>query len=128
MPEKRYVYIWSFEVVPENVAEFERVYGPDGEWGKLFTGASGYRSTALLRDRERPGRYLTVDTWESAAAFESFRAANAAAFEALDRACERFTSKESLVGQFEQAGWSTALGPMPPSAARRETTSNDGDE
>ena len=101
MPEKPYVYIWCFEVPPENVAEFEQVYGADGEWVRLFRAAHGYRSTALLRDRERPGRYLTVDTWESAAAFESFRAANAAAFEALDRACETLTARELLVGRFE---------------------------
>ena len=101
MMENPYVYIWTFEVAPENAAEFERVYGRGGEWVALFRGASGYRSTQLLRDRDRPGRYITIDTWDSIAAFEAFRAANAAAFEALDRQCEALTSGESLVGRFE---------------------------
>ena len=103
MAQNTYVYVWSFDVLPDNVENFERVYGAEGEWVELFRGAAGYRSTTLLRDRERPGRYLTIDTWESAAAFDAFRAANAAAFEALDRACEGLSATESLIGRFDVA-------------------------
>ena len=104
MPEEPYVYIWAFEVRPDRIAEFERAYGAGGSWAELFRGAPGYRSTELLRDRDRSQRYLTVDTWESAAAFESFRAANAVDFDALDRACEPLCTSESLVGRFTIAG------------------------
>lgn len=64
-----YVYIWDFEVAPGCVPEFERIYGPEGEWVALFRKAEGYRSTRLLWDHERATRYLTIDEWDSSEAF-----------------------------------------------------------
>ena len=62
--------VFSYEV--RDVAGFERVYGPDGDWAEFFAGASGYIGTELLRDVDTPGRYLVIDRWESAAAYNSF--------------------------------------------------------
>jgi heme-degrading monooxygenase HmoA len=56
--------------------EFERVYGPDGEWAAFFRGAAGYVATELLRDLEVPGRYLVLDRWESREAYQAFVEAN----------------------------------------------------
>ena len=53
-------------------AEFERVYGPDGEWAAFFRGARGYVGTELLHDVEQPGRFLVVDRWESRDAYNAF--------------------------------------------------------
>jgi len=57
-------------------AEFERVYGPEGEWAAFFRSGRGYVGTELLRDVEVPGRYLVVDRWESRDAYNEFVAAN----------------------------------------------------
>ena len=57
-------------------AEFERVYGPEGEWAAFFRSGRGYVGTELLRDVEVPGRYLVVDRWESREAYNDFVAAN----------------------------------------------------
>jgi heme-degrading monooxygenase HmoA len=57
-------------------AEFERVYGPEGDWALFFRGGRGYVGTELLRDVETPGRYLVVDRWESREAYNDFVAAN----------------------------------------------------
>ena len=56
--------------------EFERVYGPEGEWAAFFRSGRGYVGTELLRDVEVPGRYLVVDRWESRWAYNDFVAAN----------------------------------------------------
>ena len=56
--------------------EFERVYGPEGEWAQFFRDGRGYIGTELLRDVETPGRYLVVDRWESREAYNEFVAAN----------------------------------------------------
>ena len=56
--------------------EFERVYGPEGEWAAFFRSGRGYVGTELLRDVEVPGRYLVVDRWESSEAYNDFVAAN----------------------------------------------------
>ena len=52
--------------------EFERAYGPDGEWAQFFRQGRGYVGTELLRDLEEPDRYLVVDRWESADAYAAF--------------------------------------------------------
>jgi heme-degrading monooxygenase HmoA len=52
--------------------EFERLYGPDGEWAQFFRRGRGFVGTELLRDVEQPGRYLVVDRWESRDAYNAF--------------------------------------------------------
>jgi heme-degrading monooxygenase HmoA len=64
--------VFSYEVADS--AEFERVYGYDGEWAAFFRRGRGYIGTELLRDVEQPGRYLVIDRWESAAAYDAFAA------------------------------------------------------
>jgi heme-degrading monooxygenase HmoA len=54
--------------------EFERVYGPQGEWAQFFGDGRGYIGTELLRDVEEPGRYLVIDRWESVEAYNAFLA------------------------------------------------------
>jgi len=66
--------VFSYEV--RDAAEFERVYGPDGEWAEFFRRGQGYIGTELLRDVEVPGRYLVVDRWETADAYNEFTAAH----------------------------------------------------
>jgi heme-degrading monooxygenase HmoA len=53
---------------------FEAAYGPDGEWAEFFAGARGYIGTELLRDVETPGRYVVIDRWETADAYNAFLA------------------------------------------------------
>lgn len=66
--------VFSYEV--RDTAEFERVYGPGGDWSAFFANARGYIGTELLRDVESPGRYLVVDRWESKDAYNAFASAN----------------------------------------------------
>jgi heme-degrading monooxygenase HmoA len=62
--------VFSYEV--RDAAQFEAVYGPQGQWAQFFHGAGGYIGTELLRDVEAPGRYLVVDRWDSADAYNAF--------------------------------------------------------
>ena len=64
--------VFSYEV--RDGAQFEAAYGPQGEWASFFAEARGYIGTELLRDVEAPGRYLLVDRWESAEAYNAFAA------------------------------------------------------
>lgn len=95
-----YVYIWEYTVSPEHVADFEQAYGPKGDWVALFKRARGYLRTELHRDRNVPNRYVTIDYWDSLAAWEAFRAAFSAEFEAIDARCESFTREEHEIGRF----------------------------
>ena len=64
--------VFRYEV--RDPEEFERVYGPEGEWTEFFRRANGYIGTELLRDLEEPERYLVIDRWESVDAYNAFLA------------------------------------------------------
>lgn len=95
-----YVHIWEFVVAREHVRDFERAYGPDGEWVQLFRRAPGYVRTELLRDPVNPLRYVTIDAWDSKAAHDAFRSQFAKEFTALDAKCAAWTTSEKEIGRF----------------------------
>jgi len=96
-----YVSIWEFAVAPDRVGDFERTYGPGGEWVELFRRAPGYIRTELHRDREDRTRFVTIDYWQSRSAWEAFRARFSRSFEELDARCEELTTLEREIGRFE---------------------------
>jgi len=95
-----YLIVWEFQARPEARQEFERVYGPDGDWARLFRRGDGYLGTELLRDREHD-RYLVLDRWSSLQHYESFRHAHAADYKRLDQRCEALTVREAPLGTFD---------------------------
>ncbi|MGH7537727.1 MAG: antibiotic biosynthesis monooxygenase family protein [Gemmatimonadales bacterium] len=97
-----YVIVWEFEPKGGREREFERVYAPDGDWAALFARSPEFRGTELLRPADG-SRYLTVDRWSSAEAFNAFRDRWRADYEALDRTCEGLTAQETLIGRFDTA-------------------------
>jgi len=90
-----FVVVWQFEVAEEKIAGFEAAYSAEGSWAQLFRASPGYQGTELLRDAYIPGTYLTIDRWASEEAFRAFRKDHDADYEALDRACDKLTSRES---------------------------------
>lgn len=99
---ERHAYVWAFRVVPGCEVEFERHYGPNGTWARLFARSTGYIETLLLKDRENAGRYLTVDRWIDEDAYHAFRSAYSRQYEQLDRQCADLTTDERLVGEFAE--------------------------
>ena len=99
-----YRVVWMYDVKPETAAAFERAYGSDGEWVRLFRSARGYLGTELFRSVGTPGRYLTVDDWESLAAYDIFRGRSAAAYAELDARCDDLTQTERLLWAGEPDG------------------------
>jgi heme-degrading monooxygenase HmoA len=96
-----YAYVWEFRVRPGKVAEFERVYGPDGDWVRLFRRAAGHRESMLLKDSVDGQRYLTIDRWRSADDYQEFRRRYGAQYDELDRRCGGLTVEERSLGTFE---------------------------
>ncbi len=66
--------VFRYEV--RDPAAFEEVYGSEGDWAQFFRSGEGYIGTELLRDVEEPDRYLVIDRWESAEAYNAFLAAH----------------------------------------------------
>lgn len=101
------VVVWEFRVQPGQAAGFERAYGPEGDWARLFRRSQAYRGTELLRDPQDPQRYLTLDRWDGVSDFEAFKDQNGDDYHALDAACEPLCAEERLVGRFTCASSSS---------------------
>ena len=95
-----FVVVWQFEIAEENIPAFEAAYGPDGAWARLFRNAPNYLGTELLRDAYVPLTYLTIDRWASEDDFRAFRKDRDSEYEALDRACDLLTSRETRIGAY----------------------------
>ena len=91
--------VFSYEV--RDAAEFERVYGPDGERAEFFRQGRGYVGTELLRDVEASSRYLVVDRWESADAYNAFVAEHQAEYMERVDATRFHYDSELRLGTFE---------------------------
>ena len=97
-----YAIVWEFLVTRAKMAAFEAAYGADGAWTHLFRQAFGFIEVKLLRCEDQAGRYLTIDRWTSATAFEDFQRLLAAEYQALDARLAGLASMEVRVGAFEE--------------------------
>jgi len=101
---KKWGYVIAWEFRPKAGAErpFEEAYGSNGIWAQLFQHSNGFVATELSRDSTDMKRYLTLDFWESKAAYEKFRAERAADYAAIDAQCGSLTEFERELGRFER--------------------------
>jgi [ribosomal protein S18]-alanine N-acetyltransferase len=95
-----FIVAWRFAVRPEHRRDFERAYGPYGDWVRLFHTGDGYIKTELHRDPENPSHYLTLDFWRSPEQYDAFRERERAAYHSIDARCEHLTENEELLGDF----------------------------
>jgi heme-degrading monooxygenase HmoA len=96
-----YLVLWRFRPVVGQEGEFERAYGPSGEWAQLFSCDDSYFGTELLRSSENSREYLTLDRWASRAAYVAFRARWSGEYRRLDDRLEEITEEETFLGAFE---------------------------
>lgn len=94
-----FIVIWQYQVRPGRRAKFERIYGPRGDWARLFARAEGYLGTELLR-AGKALHYVTIDRWASRSAYHLARKKHARDYRALDKFCEQLTQLEKRVGWF----------------------------
>ena len=101
-----YVRIWEFRARPGLEEEFERIYGPEGDWARLFKKSRSFLRTELNCDIDTKGRYVTVDYFVSQPAFDEFLKEFREEYDALDRRCKRVRTFEQPVGSFINHGGS----------------------
>ena len=93
--------LWEYSVPIEHLAEFERHYDSSGTWVIFFRKARAYHGSALLRDEETPGRFMTLDYWDSFDAYQIFSAENEAEYRRIDAMCASLTTTERRLGLFD---------------------------
>jgi hypothetical protein len=96
-----FLALWEFEVKSGYEERFQSRYGPQGEWVGLFRTDPLFVETRLLQDPAAPSKFLTLDFWQSRTAYESFKELNRAAYSALDKNCDDFTTQERCIGTFD---------------------------
>ena len=92
------VVLWTYTVRPGSENAFEALYAADGDWAVLFRQHGGYIDTALLRGAD--GGYLTIDRWDSAAAYDAFLDTARADYAVLDARGDALTLEEHCLGRF----------------------------
>ena len=105
-PRGVYVAIWEFTAKPEARAEFENLYGPDGEWVRLFRRSKSFLRTELFRDRNAANHYVTMDYFASKAGYDDFLREFRQEYDALDRRCNDVLEGEKEIGVFLPLGGS----------------------
>jgi len=95
--------VWQFDVKAGKQAEFERIYGADGEWTALSRTSRSFLGSSFLRDLAQPTRYLLVEYWSEMLVYEQHRASRSAMIESIE---ER---RAELVEVMEPLGIFTAL-------------------
>jgi heme-degrading monooxygenase HmoA len=94
--------IWKFRPLERREEEFASAYGADGVWSIMFGKARGYLGTTLYRPSNPGDRWLTIDRWDSFAAFEGFLGAFGDEYRALDSELKDVAGVEEFVGAFEE--------------------------
>jgi heme-degrading monooxygenase HmoA len=95
-----FVILWEFEVKPGSEGRFERVYGPKGQWVRLFLRDPHFQGTQLRRDPARPLVYFTIDFWDSASAYKKFLTKNRASYRRVNFESEPLTMRERRILSF----------------------------
>src|SRR5215213_4190462 len=94
-----FIRIWQFRVPLDNADEFQAIYGPEGDWARLFR-----REVGLLRSTTHPNIFISIDRWVSPEAWAAFLRSWGADYTGLDQRCERLTVSEGEIGSFRSAG------------------------
>ena len=95
--------MWQFDVKNGREAEFEQLYGVDGEWTVINRQSRSYLGTSFLHDQNSLSRYVVIEYWSEMIVYEQHRASGFAMIEAIE---ER---RSMLVDAVEPLGVFTAL-------------------
>ena len=92
------VRVWRYDVPTDVREEFEREYGPEGSWAKLFAASPGFLGTSLYIDVGSATTYVTVDLFADDEAWLLFRAEHDTAYQEIGARLRHLTAaQEDLV-------------------------------
>ena len=92
--------VWQFDIQPEMAADFERLYGADGDWTKLSRRSRSFLGSSFLRNIGAENRYLLVEYWGEMVVYEKHLADFSDELQALEKERERLVERMETVGVF----------------------------
>jgi heme-degrading monooxygenase HmoA len=95
--------MWQFEVKKGREAEFEEMYGVEGEWTAINRHTRSYLGSSFLRDQNLTSRYVLIEYWSEMLVHEQHRSYRSSAQAAFD------IRRSTVVEKVEPLGVFTAL-------------------
>jgi hypothetical protein len=95
--------VWQFDVRNGREAEFEELYGADGDWTRMNRPTRSYLGTSFLKDQNRARRYLIIEYWSEMIVYEQHRTYRSDAIAALE------ARRATLIDAVQPLGVFTAL-------------------
>jgi hypothetical protein len=92
--------VWQFDIQPEMAADFERLYGADGDWTRLSRRSRSFLGSSFLRNIGTEHRYLLVEYWGEMVVYEKHLADFSDELQALEKERERLVERMETVGVF----------------------------
>ena len=93
--------VWLFQPAPGRERDFAAAYSGQGVWAQLFAKSEAFSGIRLLAADETGGPWLTLDEWNSRAAFDRFTDAHGEAYRELDEELAGLTADEEFIGAFD---------------------------
>ena len=95
--------VWQFDILPGKSADFERLYGADGDWTKLSRRSRSFLGSSFLRSIGSDTSYLLVEYWGEMVVYEKHLA------DFTDQVTALEAQRAQLVDRMETVGIFTAL-------------------
>ena len=95
-----YKIIWQYRVNAEHINKFMELYGPNGEWDKLFGKSRDFQGTELLNQEGSDNIFITIDNWNSKEAYDAFIKDNRTDYNNIDQIGDAYTNSEKLIGLY----------------------------
>lgn len=95
--------MWQFDVKGGREAEFEQLYGVEGDWTAMNRHTRSYLGSSFLRDQNLPSRYIVIEYWSEMLVYEQHRSYRSDAITSFE---ER---QRTVVESVEPLGIFTAL-------------------
>ncbi len=95
-----FIVIWEYKVKSGSEEEFEKSYGPKGDWAKFFRSSKNYLGTELVKRTGASGSYATIDRWNSEKAYVDYLEKHKDRYDELDDRFTALTESETKIGSF----------------------------
>ena len=103
--------MWQFDVKPGHTAEFEQLYGVEGEWTAMNRHSRSYLGSSFLHDQNRSSRYILVEYWSEMLVYEQHRAFRADAVASLEQRSQALVESVEPLGVFSALDVPDRFGP-----------------
>ena len=103
--------VWQIDVRSQHVAEFEHLYGADGEWTQLSRRSRSFLGSSFLKDVVVEFRYLLIEYWSEMVVYERHLADFSAEVAELETRRTWLVAKIEPLGVFNALDVPTRVGP-----------------